>query len=55
MCGRKYGPDERYIISICHSCKKVVKVLYLNGSTLELRCPRCKKVWIFEARIEVEK
>ena len=52
MMARTYRKDERYIITICHSCKKVIKTLHLVDSMiLEARCPRCGKIWTFEAEI----
>lgn len=51
--GRRYQKDERYIITICHGCKKTIRTLYLVDDTiLEARCPGCGKVWTFEAEID---
>jgi len=53
MMGRRYQKDERYIITICHGCKKTIRTLYLVDDTiLEARCPGCGKVWTFEAEID---
>ncbi len=53
MCGRRYEPDERYIITICHGCKKTIKEIELEDDILKFKCPRCGKVWVFESKVVV--
>ena len=50
---RRYRPDERYIITICHSCKKTINELHLEGGVLKAKCLGCGKIWMFEAKVMI--
>ena len=46
-----YDEDERYIVTVCHKCHKVINSLNLYGDKLFVVCPRCGTIWEFEAKI----